>query len=370
VGVTDDRPQATKFVAPVLCTYRGVVLGSGGGSSAGVRAAESEYVAMDNALFDMNPALTGDGSTAVAAAPPGHMVTWMNGCVLHRSRLPPIYRHVRAREAGWPIHSSEMMLRRDTVKDLAAVTVSLCEEEPPTWVEMVVVPSRRQQQPLGHRAAPSRGAHEGRPGRPDPATKHGMYRGTGPRTAWRRTSGGRVRARASSRIGGTGPPRSTSAPLLHGQLQLVGGPDLRPPGRPVPAVRVRTEAGPQQRLKSRALRSEFLVFIYQPNYTCILVQYSTTYVTAFYTHINNKKFPTLPMRHVHGKGVENRYRIGPPHLLEKASIDAASQDRLGSSSDRCCCKSRNFLLACLLLRSTLSPSPSSKSAGTRAATPP
>ena len=61
---------------PVVCTYRGVILGSGGGSSS-VKAAESEYFAIDNVLFDMYPALTGDGSMG-AAAPPGHMVTWMN----------------------------------------------------------------------------------------------------------------------------------------------------------------------------------------------------------------------------------------------------------------------------------------------------
>ena len=79
------------------------------------------------------------------------------------------------RDAGWSINRE--MFRRDTVKDSAAVTVSMCDEEPPTWVEMVISTDSthggtgmgtvqlRRSGPVGDVMA-------------DPS-RHGLYRGTG-----------------------------------------------------------------------------------------------------------------------------------------------------------------------------------------------
>ena len=118
------------------------------------------------------------------------------------------------------------MFRRDTVKDLAAVTVSLCDEEPPTWVEMVVPPGGggggggdpNSGNVQLHRVGPMRDVLA------DPA-RHGMYRGTGIFCATYRVASNARYARAGNHADVRDRTSEEYEPLRGHQLdlQLVGG---------------------------------------------------------------------------------------------------------------------------------------------------
>jgi hypothetical protein len=260
----DDGP-GTKFTAPVTCAYPGVVVlakagGAGNGrrraaASASASAVMSDYFAIDNIWFEMCPILTADGSRAH-----NHMVTWMN-VYLSEPGARQLVDKFESDTGGWRLKPSQFRWHDDDDEgeqqeggggSAASVTVSMSDEEPPTWVEMALPKSGRSGtgggadtdtgMDLGGTDLPAVQLQRMGPVRDvmsDPA-KHGVYRGTGifcatynvvsnSRGATANTLASKRDEAAAKGSGGTAAATTSTShlpppPLLQGRLalQLVG----------------------------------------------------------------------------------------------------------------------------------------------------